>query len=38
MTIDGEDHVRSCMTEVEEGMRIYPNMDDPEVRREFDED
>ncbi|MCS0787556.1 (2Fe-2S)-binding protein [Cytobacillus firmus] len=38
MTIDGEDHVRSCMTEVEDGMRIYPNMDDPEVRREIDED
>jgi sarcosine oxidase, subunit alpha len=32
MTVNGEDHVRSCMTKVEDGMKIYPNLDDPEVR------
>jgi sarcosine oxidase, subunit alpha len=34
MTINGEDHVRTCMTKVEEGMKIYPNDGDPEVRSE----
>ncbi|NWQ44603.1 (2Fe-2S)-binding protein [Bacillus sp. EB106-08-02-XG196] len=32
MTVNGEDHVRSCMTKVEDGMKIYPNLDDPKVR------
>lgn len=31
MTVNGEDHVRTCMTRVEEGMKIYPNSEDPEV-------
>lgn len=34
MTVNGEDHVRTCMTKVEEGMKIYPNDEDPEVRRD----
>jgi len=34
MTVNGEDHVRTCMTRVEEGMEIYPNLEDPEVRRD----
>lgn len=33
-TVNGEDHVRTCMTKVEEGMKIYPNDEDPEVRSE----
>jgi sarcosine oxidase, subunit alpha len=32
MTVNGEDHVRSCMIRVEDGMEIYPNLEDPEVR------
>ncbi|MFK9090281.1 (2Fe-2S)-binding protein [Bacillus salipaludis] len=32
VTVNGEDHVRSCMKKVEEGMEIYPNLEDPEVR------
>jgi sarcosine oxidase subunit alpha len=32
MTVNGEDHVRTCMTRVKEGMKIYPNLEDPEVR------
>ncbi|MGG1678387.1 (2Fe-2S)-binding protein [Neobacillus sp. NRS-1170] len=35
MTVNGEDHVRTCMVKVEEGMKIYPNDEDPDVRREF---
>jgi sarcosine oxidase, subunit alpha len=31
MTVNGEDHVRTCMTRVEEGMKIYPNLEDPDV-------
>lgn len=33
MTVNGEDHVRSCMVQVEEGMEIFPNTEDPDVRR-----
>ncbi|WML31680.1 (2Fe-2S)-binding protein [Neobacillus sp. OS1-32] len=33
-TINGEDHVRTCLTMVEDGMKIYPNDEDPEVRGE----
>jgi sarcosine oxidase subunit alpha len=32
MTVNGEDHVRTCMIKVEEGMRVYPNLEDPEIR------
>lgn len=31
MTVNGEDHVRTCLIKVEEGMSVYPNLDDPEV-------
>lgn len=34
VTVNGEDHVRSCLTEVEDGMKIYPNDGDPVVRSE----
>ncbi|WP_404332210.1 (2Fe-2S)-binding protein [Mesobacillus maritimus] len=34
MTVNGEHHVRTCMKKVEEGMDIYPNLEDPEVRRD----
>lgn len=33
VTIDHLDHVLSCMTLVEEGMKVYSNMSDPNVRR-----
>jgi sarcosine oxidase, subunit alpha len=32
MTVNGEEHVRTCLKRVEEGMEIYPNLEDPEVR------
>ncbi|MET3696957.1 2Fe-2S iron-sulfur cluster protein [Bacillus oleivorans] len=32
MTVNGEDHVRTCMVHVEEGMQIFPNDEDPSVR------
>ncbi|MDQ0269814.1 (2Fe-2S)-binding protein [Cytobacillus purgationiresistens] len=32
MTIDGENHVRSCMTKVKDGMQIYQSLGDPEIR------
>ncbi|MFC0271761.1 (2Fe-2S)-binding protein [Metabacillus herbersteinensis] len=38
MTVDGEDRVRTCMKRVEEGMEIYPCLEDPEVRRDGDGD
>ena len=34
MTVNGEDHVNTCMTRVKEGMKIYPNIEDPKVGRE----
>ena len=34
MTIDGREHVRSCMTPVAEGMQIRTNEGDPDVRRD----
>lgn len=33
VTIDQLDHVLSCMTLVAEGMSVYPNLTDPDVRR-----
>lgn len=38
MTVNGLDHVLTCMTLVEEGMKISPNDGDPDVRRDPDED
>ncbi|GLB60118.1 (2Fe-2S)-binding protein [Cytobacillus sp. NCCP-133] len=38
MTVNGEDHVRTCMTKIEEGMNVFPNLEDPEVRRRQDGD
>lgn len=32
MTVNGEDHVRTCMIRVEDGMKISPNEEDPSVR------
>lgn len=32
MTVNGEDHVRTCMTKVVDGMKIFPNNGDPQVR------
>ena len=37
MTVNDIDHVRTCVTLVEEGMRIQRNTSDPDVRREPDE-
>lgn len=34
MTVNGEEHVRSCMTQVEEGMKIFLNNEDPQIRSE----
>lgn len=34
MTINGLDHVLSCNTLVEEGMEVYSNDSDPDVRGE----
>jgi sarcosine oxidase, subunit alpha len=34
MTVNGENHVRTCMKKVEEGMEIYQNLEDPDVRRD----
>lgn len=34
VTVDELEHVLSCQTLVEEGMNIYTNHDDPDVRRE----
>ncbi|WP_010531920.1 (2Fe-2S)-binding protein [Lentibacillus jeotgali] len=33
LTVDGLDHVLSCSTLVEEGMEVYSNLSDPDVRR-----
>ncbi|HLS08346.1 (2Fe-2S)-binding protein [Lentibacillus sp.] len=33
VTVDGLDHVLSCSTLVEDGMKVYSNLSDPEVRR-----
>ncbi|MFT4416968.1 (2Fe-2S)-binding protein [Fredinandcohnia humi] len=35
MTVNGEDHVRTCMVMVEDGMEISPNLEDPDVRSEI---
>ena len=37
MTVNEVDHIRTCVTLVEEGMRIKRNTTDPDVRREPDE-
>lgn len=37
MTVNDVDHIRTCVTLVEEGMRIIRNTSDPDVRREPDE-
>lgn len=34
VTVDGLDHVLSCMFLVEEGMKVYANNGDPDVRSE----
>ncbi|UII55658.1 (2Fe-2S)-binding protein [Cytobacillus spongiae] len=34
MTVNGEDHVQTCMKRVEEGMEIFPNNEDPQIRSE----
>jgi len=34
VTVDELEHVISCQTLVEEGMNVYANNDDPDVRRE----
>lgn len=33
VTVDGLEHVLSCSTLVEEGMKVYSNQSDPDVRR-----
>ncbi|WP_257347365.1 (2Fe-2S)-binding protein [Pseudalkalibacillus decolorationis] len=33
MTIDGKEHVRSCMTLVQNGMNVLQNNSDPNVRK-----
>ncbi|ALX47803.1 (2Fe-2S)-binding protein [Lentibacillus amyloliquefaciens] len=33
VTVDGLDHVLSCSTIVEEGMEVYSNLSDSDVRR-----
>jgi len=38
VTINGEEHVRSCMVTVEDHMEIYPNLRDPDVRSRCNED
>ncbi|WP_066304463.1 (2Fe-2S)-binding protein [Bacillus sp. FJAT-29814] len=35
MTVNGEDHVRTCMIKVVDGMKIFSNNGDPQVRSEF---
>lgn len=37
VTINGEEHVRSCMVTVEDAMEIYPNLNDPDVRSNHNE-
>ncbi len=37
MTVNDVEHIRTCVTLVEEGMRIKRNTSDPDVRREPDE-
>lgn len=37
VTINGLDHVVSCQTLIEEGMRIFSNNSDPDIRGESDE-
>lgn len=37
MTVNDVEHVRTCVTLVEEGMRIRRNSSDPDVRRVPDE-
>ena len=34
MTVDKEDHVRVCKTNVEDGMKVYPRLEDPMIRRD----
>ncbi|WP_066295436.1 (2Fe-2S)-binding protein [Bacillus sp. FJAT-29937] len=34
MTVDGEDHIQTCMKRVEEGMKILPNNADPKIGSE----
>lgn len=36
MTVNGQEHVRTCMTTIEKGMRIKRNLGDPDVRRVID--
>jgi sarcosine oxidase, subunit alpha len=38
VTINGAEHVRSCMVPVEDHMEIYPNLRDPDVRSSCHED
>lgn len=38
MTVNGREHVRTCVTLVEEGMQIKKNMGDPDVRRDANAD
>ncbi|SDZ80180.1 sarcosine oxidase subunit alpha [Thalassobacillus cyri] len=37
VTINGEEHVRSCMVTVEESMEVQPNLQDPNVRSSSNE-
>ncbi|MEK5427728.1 (2Fe-2S)-binding protein [Cytobacillus sp. FSL W7-1323] len=37
MTVDGEDHVKTCMRKVRDGMKISEGLEDPELRRDIDE-
>lgn len=36
VSVNDLDHVLSCMTLVEEGMEVFPNNGDPDVRSEYD--
>lgn len=38
VTVNGEEHVRSCMVTVEDEMEIHPNLRDPDVRSSCHED
>lgn len=38
MTVNGEDHVRTCMTRIDEGMIVSPNLEDPVIRSDRDGD
>lgn len=36
MTVNGQEHVRTCITQIENGMHVKQNLGDPDVRRVID--